>query len=65
MMPMGPMQGMPPMGGMNLGGMAVGLNHETIDREIMMIPPMSLSALKHELGFGDKDLLNMGDKVGF
>ena len=56
----GGMMMVPGMGGMNLGGMAGNVG----DHEIQMIPPSILSGLKHELGFGDKDL-NMSDKVGF
>jgi hypothetical protein len=65
MMPMGSMQGMPAMGGMNLGGGS--LNPEMINHEYALIQNQNqlLSNLKHELGFGDKDQLNMGDKVGF
>jgi hypothetical protein len=65
MMPMGSMQGMPAMGGMNLGGGS--LNPEMINHEYALIQNQNqlLSNLKHELGFGDKDPLNMGDKVGF
>jgi hypothetical protein len=64
MMQMGPIQGTPSMGVMNLGGMGGGsLN---LDYEFSAIPNQQMSMLKHEL-FGDKDLasLNVGDKVGF
>ena len=67
MMTMGPMQVTPSMGVMHLGGMGGGNLNLDINYEIGMIPGMALTNLKHELGFGDKDLasLNMGDKVGF
>jgi hypothetical protein len=70
MMQMGPMQGMPAMGTMNLsgmGGIGGNLNPDTINHELMLIPNMTLTNLRHELGLGDKDsgALNMGEKVGF
>ncbi len=66
------MGGMPGMSGMSFAGMpgagAPGPNHEnTINQEIMHIPPQILYALKHEMGFGDKDVgtLPIHEKVGF
>lgn len=66
MMPMGTI-GMPVMN-LSMGGAVGGnLNPDIINHEFMSIPGMALNNLKHELGFGDKDIgaLNMGDKVGF
>ena len=67
-MSMGGIPGMPTMGGMNVGGLHGGMGmpgpSQDINQEFSHISLSNLTALKHELGFGDKDL-NMNDKVGF
>ena len=66
MLPMGTI-GIPAMNLSMPGGIGGNLNPEMIDREFNSISNMALTNLKHEMGFGDKDIgaLNMGDKVGF